>query len=110
MKDTPELTEFASFRFRPPFASLPGVRWFRAKARPVRVSPAWVSALSSLILLLTCWAAYAQTEQRFEIRSAYVERSEGVYLLNATLVFELPDGAREAIRPRQKIFPARWLR
>ena len=69
-----------------------------ATARPVRVSPAWVSALSSLILLLTCWVAYAQTEQRFEIRSAYVERSEGVYLLNATLVFELPDGAREAIR------------
>ncbi|MFL6549213.1 MAG: DUF4390 domain-containing protein [Povalibacter sp.] len=52
----------------------------------------------SLILLLTCRAVWAQDEQHFEIRSAYVEPAEGVYLLNATLVFELPDGAREAVR------------
>jgi hypothetical protein len=69
-----------------------------AKRRDVRISFAWFTALWSLVLTLTCGSALAQTEQRFEIRSAYVEPAEGVYLLNATLVFELPDGARDAIR------------
>jgi hypothetical protein len=41
--------------------------------------------------------AFAQ-EQRFEIRSAYVEPADGVYQLNATLDFDLPEGARAAVR------------
>lgn len=69
-----------------------------ARQRDTRVPFAWFTALCSLVLALTCLTAFAQTEQRFEIRSAYVEPAEGVYLLNATLVFELPEGAREAIR------------
>src|SRR5262245_21181361 len=43
-----------------------------------------------------CASAWGQS--RFEIRSAYVEPSEGVYQLNATVDFELPAGAREAVR------------
>jgi hypothetical protein len=71
------------------------------------VSPATCARWWALLLAFTCWSAWAQSdqsgqsdpsEQHFEIRSAYVEQAEGVYLLNATLVFELPDGAREAIR------------
>jgi Domain of unknown function (DUF4390) len=43
------------------------------------------------------WAsAWAQT--RLEVRSAYVERDENVYQLNATIDFELPEGARAAVR------------
>ena len=53
---------------------------------------AWVVAL-----LLLSFAAWGQG-QRFEIRSAYIEPAEGVYELNATLVFDLPEGARTAIR------------
>jgi hypothetical protein len=52
----------------------------------------------SLLFALPYVEAQTQTEQPLEIRSAYVEPAEGVYLLNATLVFELPDTAREAIR------------
>lgn len=36
--------------------------------------------------------------QRFEIRSAYVEPADGVYQLSATLVFDLPEGARRVLR------------
>lgn len=56
------------------------------------------SALWIVACVLLSVASWAQELQRFEIRSAYVERTEGVYQLNATLVFELPEGAREAIR------------
>lgn len=54
------------------------------------------------MLLLLAWIAlpmwsWAQ-EHRFEVRSAYVEPRESVYELNATLTFDLPDGAREAVR------------
>jgi hypothetical protein len=69
-----------------------------AKEHVVRVPSAWLAALWSFALLFACCSAWAQSEERFEIRSAYVEPAEGVYLLNATLVFELADGAREAIR------------
>lgn len=59
----------------------------------------WVGALA---LAFGCpfggLEAWAQALQRFEIRSAYVEPTDGVYQLSATLVFELPDGARAAIR------------
>jgi hypothetical protein len=51
------------------------------------------------LLGLLCLAAWAQAvEQRFEIRSAYVEPIDGVYQLSATLVFDLPDGARRVLR------------
>ena len=55
--------------------------------------------LIAALLGLLCLAAWAQTaEQRFEIRSAYVEPIEGVYQLSATLVFDLPEGARRVLR------------
>jgi len=40
----------------------------------------------------------ALAAEQFEIRSAYVVPANGVYLLNAKLHFELPDGARQAVR------------
>jgi hypothetical protein len=52
----------------------------------------------ALVLLIGSALAWAQAAQRFEIRSAYIEPAEAVYQLNATLVFELPEGAREAVR------------
>jgi hypothetical protein len=54
----------------------------------------FLAALVSSVAL--CASAWGQS--RFEIRSAYVEPSEGVYQLNATIDFELPAGAREAVR------------
>lgn len=51
------------------------------------------------LLGLLCLAVWAQPPtQRFEIRSAYVEPIEGVYQLSATLVFDLPEGARRVLR------------
>lgn len=49
-------------------------------------------------LLIAGFAALAWAQSRFEIRSAYIERSEGVYQLNATIDFDLVEGARSAIR------------
>lgn len=62
---------------------------------------AWLVGL--LVLLcgpLTVPAAFAQgqTLPRFEVRSAYIEPAERVYELSATLNFDLPEGARAAIR------------
>jgi hypothetical protein len=58
--------------------------------------------LMALLALLGCEfvasTAFAQNPARFEVRSAYVERAERVYELNATLNFDLPEGARSAIR------------
>jgi hypothetical protein len=62
------------------------------------------AAAMRLMLLLACAAfaclpgAVSAQQTRFEIRSAYVERSEGVYQLNATIDFDLPEGARAAVR------------
>lgn len=53
--------------------------------------------LAVVFFALFAIQAHSQ-ETRFEVRSAYVEPSEGVYQLNATLQFELPEGAREAVR------------
>jgi len=54
------------------------------------------------MLAVVCIALFAVSahsqETRFEVRSAYVEPNEGVYQLNATLQFDLPEGAREAVR------------
>jgi hypothetical protein len=48
-------------------------------------------------LLWSC-ASTALAQQRMEVRSAYIEPSDSVYLLNVTIEFELPEGARAAIR------------
>ncbi len=54
------------------------------------------AALTLLVLAAFPFAAWAQS--RCEIRSAYVEPAEGVYQLNATINFDLPEGAREVVR------------
>lgn len=54
-------------------------------------------ALAALLLSLVAAGAFAQ-QQQMRIRSAYVETFESIYLLNATIDFELPEGARRAIR------------
>ena len=50
----------------------------------------------SVFAMLHAGMAAAQT--RFEVRSAYVEPYEGVYQLNATVDFDLPEGARAVLR------------
>lgn len=60
----------------------------------VHAALAWLMAL---VWLAAVPAAHAQNP-RFEVRSAYVEPAERVYELNATLNFDLPEGARAAIR------------
>jgi hypothetical protein len=40
----------------------------------------------------------AHAAGRFEIRAAYVERTNDVYTLNAKLNFHLPDGAQQAVQ------------
>ena len=52
--------------------------------------------LATALLSLVASTAFAQ--QAMSIRSAYVEASDSVYLLNATIDFDLPEGARRAIR------------
>lgn len=49
-------------------------------------------------LLLLALPLLALAEGRFEVRSAYIEPAQSVYELNATLDFDLPDGARAAVR------------
>lgn len=80
--------------FRSPLMSAEAARTQSA----LRVPAAFRWLLGAIALLIGCGLAWAQSAQRFEIRSAYIEPAEGVYQLNATLVFELPDGAREAVR------------
>jgi hypothetical protein len=50
-----------------------------------------------MVLALAMLVSQAWGQTPFEIRSAYVERVERVYQLNATLDMELPEGARAAI-------------
>jgi hypothetical protein len=52
--------------------------------------------LAALVLLVVSSAVFAQ--QPLEIRSAYVEPADSVYLLNVTMDFDLPEGAKRAIR------------
>ena len=59
---------------------------------------AWLMALLAALGCLLGPVAFAQAPPRVEVRSAYVEPAEGVYELNATLNFDLPEGARAAIR------------
>jgi hypothetical protein len=60
------------------------------------VVAACARTIAAIVLFATAFPAFAQ--QRMEVRSAYVEPSESVYLLNVTIEFELPEGARLAIR------------
>ena len=59
-------------------------------------------AAFQLLFLLACigfgYAPASEAQGRFDIRSAYVERAEGVYQLNATLDFDIGEGARAAVR------------
>jgi hypothetical protein len=64
----------------------------------VRRGPAAFQLLFALVCAGLCYAPAGWAQGRFEIRSAYVERAEGVYQLNATLDFEVVEGARAAIR------------
>lgn len=53
---------------------------------------------AALLAVLPGGPVRAQNQDRFEIRSAYVERTSGVYQLSATIDFSVPEGARAAIR------------
>jgi hypothetical protein len=53
-------------------------------------------------LLMAVWVSSAYAEppivpQKMEVRAAFLERQDNVYQLTATLAFELPEGARQAI-------------
>ena len=64
----------------------------------VRRGPAALQLLLALVCAGLYYSPAASAQGRFDIRSAYVERAEGVYQLNATLDFEVAEGARAAIR------------
>ncbi len=64
----------------------------------VRRAVAWLMPLLVAVGWLLGPVAAAETPIRFEVRSAYVEPADRVYELNATLSFDLPEGARAAIR------------
>ena len=59
-------------------------------------------AAFQLLIVLVCigfgYSSPSLAQDRFEIRSAYIERAEGVYQLNATLSFDIGEGARAAVR------------
>jgi hypothetical protein len=78
-------------------ASLTSGREARDRPR-LRRGPAALQLLLALALIGLCYAQDSRAQGRFDIRSAYVERAEGVYQLNATLDFEVIEGARAAIR------------
>ena len=78
-------------------ASLTSGREARDSPR-VRRGPTAFQLLLALACAGLCYAPDSWAQGRFEIRSAYVERAEGVYQLNATLDFEVVEGARAAVR------------
>jgi hypothetical protein len=57
-----------------------------------------VCARTFAAVLLLFAASTVSAQQRLEIRSAYVEPAESVYLLNVTMDFEVPEGAKRAIQ------------
>jgi hypothetical protein len=70
-----------------------------ARVRPrMRRGPAALQLLFVLACAALCYAPNSWAQGRFDIRSAYIERAEGVYQLNATLDFEVIEGARAAMR------------
>jgi hypothetical protein len=50
------------------------------------------------LIALLAFPASVSAQERLDIRSAYVEPTESVYELNSTLSFDLPEGARQAVR------------
>jgi hypothetical protein len=78
-------------------ASLMSGREVRDRPR-LRRGPAALPLLLVLVCTGFCYAPASWAQGRFDIRSAYVERAEGVYQLNATLDFEVIEGARVAVR------------
>jgi hypothetical protein len=74
---------------------------FSAPDAIVRGVRPWLMALLVLLggaLLAPAAFAQAQNSPGLEVRSAYIEPAERVYELNATLNFDLPEGARAAVR------------
>src|SRR5690349_1333504 len=63
-----------------------------------RLTHRFIVASASLFLLSGLFARVLAAEPRFDVRSAYVEPVEGIYLLTAQFRIELPDGARKAVR------------
>jgi len=57
-----------------------------------------IAAASFVLLSLPFAVPVLAADSRFEVRSAYVEPVDGIYLLTAQLRFDLPDGARQAVR------------
>lgn len=51
-----------------------------------------------VLVAIIAFPAAAWAQSRFEIRSAYVEPADGVYELNTTINFDLPEGARAVVR------------
>ena len=78
-------------------ASLTPGREARDRPRLRRGSAAF-QLLFVLACVGLCYAPGSWAQGRFDIRSAYVERAEGVYQLNATLDFDIGEGARAAVR------------
>jgi hypothetical protein len=78
-------------------ASLTPGREMRDRPR-LRRGPAAFQLLLALAVAAFWYAPESSAQGRFDIRSAYVERAEGVYQLNATLDFDLVEGARAAVR------------
>jgi hypothetical protein len=67
---------------------------------PSRWGASVVASIARAFVLLVLFAvpSVAWSQERFEIRSAYIEPTDSVYELNATINFELPEGAREIVR------------
>ncbi|HYM36164.1 MAG TPA: DUF4390 domain-containing protein [Steroidobacteraceae bacterium] len=64
-----------------------------------RLTCSLCTVAASFVLLCLAFAKSAlAADSRFEIRSAYVEPVEGIYLLTAQMHFDLPEGARQAVR------------
>ncbi|MET0497312.1 MAG: DUF4390 domain-containing protein [Steroidobacteraceae bacterium] len=54
----------------------------------------------AMLLTFSCaaWPQSGSSQEKIEVRSAFVEPADSVYQLNATIDLELPEGARRAIR------------
>jgi hypothetical protein len=57
-----------------------------------------VCVLLALLGSLSCALAFAQTEGRFQVVSAYPTERGGVYYVDAKILYELPTTADEALR------------
>ncbi len=73
-------------------------------ADSLHVASTWGSSIFAnaaralALFVLAAFPVIAWSQSRMEIRSAYIEPAESIYELNATINFELPEGARDIIR------------